>query len=131
MIEHGEHGAVTVQHDQQHHHDHAATITHHHDQHRQVTSMTRPCARCAQITTIASQPERDCRVHRAVRAVAAGKDRAMHLFERLGEAEAAIHHSPLDKVHLHEVGALDSIIDIVGAVYAMEWLRATASSRRR
>jgi hypothetical protein len=55
----------------------------------------------------------------------AGKDRAIHLFERLGEAEAAIHHTTLDKVHLHEVGALDSIIDIVGAVYGMEWLQAS------
>jgi hypothetical protein len=51
-----------------------------------------------------------------------GKDRAIHLFERLGRAEAEIHQTPLDKVHLHEVGALDSIIDIVGAVHGMEWL---------
>lgn len=50
------------------------------------------------------------------------KDRAKDLFHRLGEAEAAIHGTPLDAVHLHEVGALDSIIDIVGAVFAMEWL---------
>jgi uncharacterized protein (TIGR00299 family) protein len=54
----------------------------------------------------------------------AGKDRAIHLFRRLGEAEAAIHGVPLDRVHLHEVGALDSVIDIVGAVHAMEWLGA-------
>lgn len=53
-----------------------------------------------------------------------GKDRAIHLFRRLGEAEAAIHNMSLDDVHLHEVGALDSIIDIVGAVYGMEWLKA-------
>jgi uncharacterized protein (TIGR00299 family) protein len=53
-----------------------------------------------------------------------GKDRAIHLFERLGSAEAAIHDLPLDRIHLHEVGALDSIVDIVGAVFGMEWLGA-------
>jgi uncharacterized protein (TIGR00299 family) protein len=54
----------------------------------------------------------------------AGKARAVHLFERLAEAEGAIHGVPIEKVHLHEVGALDSIIDIVGAVYGMEWVGA-------
>jgi uncharacterized protein (TIGR00299 family) protein len=49
------------------------------------------------------------------------QERAVHLFERLAEAEAAIHQTPIEKVHLHEVGALDSIIDIVGAVYGFEW----------
>ncbi len=53
-----------------------------------------------------------------------GRDRAKALFQRLADAEAAIHQTPADKVHLHEVGALDSIIDIVGAVFALEWLGA-------
>jgi pyridinium-3,5-bisthiocarboxylic acid mononucleotide nickel chelatase len=52
----------------------------------------------------------------------AGKDRAKALFEKLGEVEAAIHGTSLDAVHLHEVGALDSIVDIVGTVYALEAL---------
>jgi pyridinium-3,5-bisthiocarboxylic acid mononucleotide nickel chelatase len=52
------------------------------------------------------------------------KDRARELFTRLGEAEAAIHGMTLEQVHLHEVGALDSIVDIVGSVYALEQLNA-------
>jgi pyridinium-3,5-bisthiocarboxylic acid mononucleotide nickel chelatase len=51
-----------------------------------------------------------------------GKARAVALFRRLGEAEAAIHNVPVDQIHFHEVGAIDSIIDIVGVVSAMEWL---------
>jgi uncharacterized protein (TIGR00299 family) protein len=54
----------------------------------------------------------------------AAKDTAKGLFARLAEAEAAIHSMPVEKVHLHEVGALDSIVDIVGAVFAMEQLGA-------
>jgi len=53
-----------------------------------------------------------------------GKARAIQMFKRLAEAESAIHGISIDQIHLHEVGALDSIIDIVGAVFAIEWFNA-------
>jgi uncharacterized protein (TIGR00299 family) protein len=55
---------------------------------------------------------------------AGGKERAKSLFARLGEVEGTIHGTPPDKVHLHEVGALDSIIDIVSAVFALDTIGA-------
>lgn len=50
------------------------------------------------------------------------KGRASAIFQRLGEAEARVHNIPVERVHFHEVGALDAIIDVVGACICFELL---------
>ncbi|OQY46791.1 MAG: hypothetical protein B6240_06815 [Desulfobacteraceae bacterium 4572_87] len=50
------------------------------------------------------------------------KKKSMAIFESLARVEGRIHNLPPDQVHFHEVGAVDSIIDIVGTVYALETL---------
>jgi pyridinium-3,5-bisthiocarboxylic acid mononucleotide nickel chelatase len=56
------------------------------------------------------------------------RDRALLGFGRLAAAEAKIHHVPQDQVHFHEVGALDSIADIVGVAAALHSLQIDSMS---
>src|SRR5882672_8982654 len=90
-------------HEAEHQHGHAATAVAHAHGHRSLAEINALVDRSA--------------------LPAAAKLRARTLFQRLGEVEAAIHQVPVEHIHLHEVGALDSIIDIVGAVFALDWFK--------
>ncbi len=50
------------------------------------------------------------------------KQKSIGIFERLAEVEARVHSTTIDKVHFHEVGAVDAIVDIVGSVIGLEML---------
>jgi hypothetical protein len=81
---------------------HSSLVTHHSD-HRALSEIKRMIAASALSASV--------------------KDRAMTIFQRLGEAESKIHNIPIESVHFHEVGAIDSIVDIVGACIGLEALR--------
>jgi pyridinium-3,5-bisthiocarboxylic acid mononucleotide nickel chelatase len=84
-------------------HEHAHSEPHSHAPHRSLSSI---------LAIIGSSPLAD-RV----------KERASHAFQLLGESEAAIHSIPVEKVHFHEVGAVDTIADIVCSAAGCEALK--------
>jgi uncharacterized protein (TIGR00299 family) protein len=76
---------------------------------------------------IASQKQQPARTYREICALInqaslseAVKNRSLTTFRLLGEVEAHIHGQPLETVHFHELGGLDTIVDVVGAAFGLE-----------
>lgn len=92
---HEEHG----HHDHHAHHDHSHHGHHHHRTYRDIVQLI-------------SESELSEKV----------KNMSLQVFKKIGEAEGKIHGLPLEKVHFHEVGAVDSIIDIIGTAILLEQL---------
>jgi pyridinium-3,5-bisthiocarboxylic acid mononucleotide nickel chelatase len=91
--------------DHDHWHDHATAGVHTHEHsHEHIHPQGHHRSLSTILEIIRSAPLAD-----------AVKDRASHAFQLLGEAEAAIHQIPIETVHFHEVGAVDTIVDIVCA----------------
>lgn len=106
------------EHTHEHSHSHAHEHSHSHEAHshehthshaEEGHAGTRTFAEVAGVIRGSELPERV-------------KQRAEAVYRRLAAAEAAVHGSTLETVHFHEVGAVDSIVDVVGAVYALELL---------
>ena len=76
------------------------------------------------------QPGKDEKTFKEIRAMIEGskiskdvKEKSINIFFCLAKAEAFIHRKRVDQVHFHEIGAADSIIDIVGSVLGINYLR--------
>src|SRR5215813_5302804 len=79
-----------------------------------LTESREPARRLADIRTLIDRSSLSYRV----------KAESIRIFERLADAEARVHGVGPADIHFHEVGAVDSIIDVVGAMIGIEWLGA-------
>src|SRR5436190_289623 len=113
--EHGHHHEHNHDHDHGHHHhedhdvhehahelEHAHSHSHSHEDQRTFTEIKELIAKSELSDWV--------------------KQKSLAVFQRIAVAEGKIHGMPAEKVHFHEVGAVDSIVDIVGACIALEML---------
>ena len=113
--DHG-HGHSHSHHEHEHHHDHGhahshehATRSTQHEDHQHHHGENRTFTDIRQL--ISKSPLSDWVKHKSIA-----------IFQRIADAEGKIHGKPPEQVHFHEVGAVDSIVDIVGACIALEML---------
>ncbi|WP_410429630.1 LarC family nickel insertion protein [Metabacillus litoralis] len=106
--EHNHHHDHDHEHHHEHDHHHGHDHGHHHRSYRDIVNMIEASALADDV-----------------------KETSLRIFRKIGEAEGHIHGLPLEKVHFHEVGAVDSIIDIVGAailIHQLEIQKVTSSA---
>jgi pyridinium-3,5-bisthiocarboxylic acid mononucleotide nickel chelatase len=96
----------THSHDHDHAHGHTHSHDHDHDHHHHDHRSYKDIVRLIEEADFSQQV----------------KDTALKIFKKIGEAEGHIHGVPLENVHFHEVGAVDSIIDIIGAAILIHQL---------
>jgi len=103
-------GHVLHDHDHDHHHDHHHHDHHHHDHHAHY--------HYADIRHTIEHAKLSDGTRR----------RALDIFDRLARAEARLHGKSVEDVAFHEVGAIDSIVDVVGTAAALDWLAPASVS---
>jgi pyridinium-3,5-bisthiocarboxylic acid mononucleotide nickel chelatase len=107
--EHHSHEHHGHEHGTAHHHEHGHDHEHEHPHEHHDHAPHRSLSAILKIIEAAPLAERV-------------KKRSSHAFQLLGEAESAIHSIPIEKVHFHEIGAVDTIVDIVCAAAGCEAL---------
>lgn len=95
-----------------HHHEHSHGEHHHHDQEHEAHHHDHEHRGMKEITAIIEQGN----------LTNGAKALALKIFDILANAEAKAHNVPVDQVHFHEVGAVDSIIDIVAVAVCFDYL---------
>lgn len=107
------HPAHTDSHEKKaHSHGHGHSHTHEHSHHHEHG----PSRHLSDIFKLLDDSDLDAEV----------RDTAKRVFDRLAEAEAKVHNTSKDNVHLHEVSGIDSIVDIVGSVIGLAYLEVDA-----
>ena len=108
-----EHSHEHGHHHEHHHHDHPHDHSHeHHHNHSHEEHHHEGQRNFSEIKKIISRSKLSAWV----------KQKSVAVFQRIADAEGKIHGLPPNEVHFHEVGAVDSIVDIVGAAIALELL---------
>lgn len=94
---------VDVELPEEHHHENHDHADHSHSGHRNLRIITEMIEKSALSDAV--------------------KGKSIRLFRKVAEAEAKVHGKPVEEIHFHEVGALDSIVDMVGAAICLDYLK--------